>query len=81
MTKEEVYDNEINPLMAKIIAICTKNKIAMLANFQLSVGDEPDLRCTTALLQEEFEPSKDQLAAFSMVKDGIVAFAAIRRSM
>lgn len=43
MTKEQVYDSEISPLMEKIIAICKKHKIAMLCDFGL--GD--DLKCTS----------------------------------
>ena len=74
MTKEEAYDKEIRPLMAQIIEICKREKIAVLANFQLSVKDEPDLRCTTALLEKDFEPSQEQIAALSLLRDGFAAF-------
>ena len=41
MTKEEVYDSQISPLMAQIISICKEHKIAMLADFTLDedLGD------------------------------------------
>ena len=58
-TKEKIYDSEINPLMATIIAVCKQHKIPLIADFGL--GD--DLHCTTALLADEFEPSEGQLAA------------------
>jgi len=58
-TKEQVYDNQINPLMAKILKICKQHKIAMLANFRL----DDDLQVTSALLAEEYEPSDGQLQA------------------
>jgi hypothetical protein len=75
MTKEEVYDAEINPLMAKIIEICKREKIAALCNFHLG----GDLACTTSLLAAENKPSKDQLSALSMLRDGFVAFAITTR--
>ncbi|RPJ12112.1 MAG: hypothetical protein EHM36_00115 [Deltaproteobacteria bacterium] len=71
MSKEEVYDAEIFPLMGKIIEICKRAKIPVLANFKL----EGDLQVTTAVLPEEYEPSKDQLMALSLFRDGYMAFA------
>lgn len=70
-TKEEVYDEEISPLMAQIIAICKRRKIALLAQFR--IGE--DLAATTALLSNEYEPSKEQLAALGLLKDGFTSFA------
>lgn len=64
MTKEEVYDAEVYPLMDKIVAICKEHKIAMPADFAL----DEDLRCTTALLDDEYFPGKEQLEAFQCVK-------------
>lgn len=61
MTKEEVYDSQINPLMAQIITICREHKIPMLATFTLDVDE--GLHCTSALLHEEWKPSEDILAA------------------
>ena len=74
MTKEETYDAEIAPLMTKIIEVCQREKIALLANFQLSGKGEPDLRVTTALLSDEYGPSKEQVGALSLIQDGFVAF-------
>lgn len=75
MTKEQVYDAEVFPLMAQVIAICKREKIAVLANFQLSGPGEDDLRCTTSLLADDFQPSKEQIAALSLLRDGFAAFA------
>lgn len=36
---EFVYDEQINPLMAKIIAICREHKIPMAATFEYAPGD------------------------------------------
>lgn len=64
MTKEEIYDNQINPLMAQIIEICKEHKIAMLADFTL----DEDLRCTSCLLADEYGPSEGQLRAHAILK-------------
>lgn len=81
MTKEEVYDAEIFPLMKQVIEICKREKIAVLANFQLSGKGEEDLRCTTALLDSSHEPSREQLSALSLLKDGYAAFVFTRKQM
>ena len=52
MNKEQIYDSEINPLMAKVIAICKANKIAMLATFAIPTPDDADLCCTSQLPDE-----------------------------
>lgn len=74
MTKEEAYDNEIYPLMAKIIEICKREKIAVVANFQLSLPGEEDLRCTTSILEKDYHPSKEQLSASDLLYHGFTAF-------
>ena len=47
---EEVYDNEISPLMAQIIEICKTHKIPMVFDCQYAntEGEGPGY-CTTAL--------------------------------
>jgi hypothetical protein len=42
---EAIYDEQINPLMAQIIAICKEHGIPMLASFVYA----PDSFCTTAI--------------------------------
>lgn len=65
MTKEKIYDEKIEPLMASILEICKKHKIAMIADFAL---DNDGSHCTSALLTGEFEPSENQLAAWGHLK-------------
>lgn len=48
---ESVYDEQINPLMKRIIAICKKHRMPMLASFAYA-DDGPDGEehyCSTAL--------------------------------
>jgi hypothetical protein len=42
---EAVYDNEIAPLMQRIIDICKRHEIPMAATFEYA----PDLFCSTAI--------------------------------
>ena len=50
-TPEEVYDEEIAPLMTKIIEICRTKGIPMFADFQLTSEDADNsaMFCTTGL--------------------------------
>lgn len=64
MSKESVYDEQIDPLMKQIITICHTHKISLICDF----GLEEDLHCTTALLSDEFSPSDDQLQALRSLK-------------
>lgn len=66
MTKEEVYDSQINPLMSQIIEICKEHKIAALCTFSLDLAE--GLMCTTALLKDEFEPPESLLNALRAIR-------------
>jgi len=55
MTKEQIYDEQISPLMAQIIAICKEHKIPVLASFFTPGDDDPDLAVTTALIGDGFD--------------------------
>lgn len=70
-TKEDIYDEQIAPLMTKIIEICKQHKIAMLADFHTPNEDASDLHCTTALLIDEHEPSDGQLKALRCLRPTI----------
>ena len=56
MSKEHVYDMQIEPLMTQIIAICKMHGVAMLASFAIhgegGAGSENSLYCTTHLPAE-----------------------------
>lgn len=65
---ETVYDEQIAPLMTRIIEICRENKMPVLASFQFA----PDSFCTTAML---FDGDKRLAMATQMIQEGFVAFA------
>ncbi len=50
MTTEQIYDEKIAPLMTQIIEVCRASGISMIASFAIANEDDPDLRCTTHLL-------------------------------
>lgn len=59
MTKEDVYDSEISPLMARIIAICKEHDIPMVADFQLDDdrgAEDAGFHCTTAIVPRDATP-------------------------
>jgi hypothetical protein len=68
--KEKIYDEYIAPLMAEIIEICRRHKIAMIADFGLEgqTDEDSDLHCVTALLSDDFGPSDSQLEAWATLK-------------
>lgn len=67
-TKEEVYDDQISPLMSQIINICKANKIANLCTFSLKDEDGEKLSCTTAMLTDEFDPPEEYKQALEIIR-------------
>ena len=68
--KEEVYDRDIFPLMAKIIEICKKHRIPFLFDVALGFEDEDDdnqLKCTSCLLEDDCEPSPEMLQVIDLL--------------
>ncbi|VWB16373.1 hypothetical protein BLA14095_00477 [Burkholderia lata] len=59
VSKEQIYDEQISPLMTQIIAICKEHKIPILASFFTPGDDDPELAVTTALLGNGFEAPKN----------------------
>jgi len=62
MTKEQIYDTDIYPLMGKILGICQEHKIAMVASFALEPSDTEHedgtgpMMCTSAILTDGCDP-------------------------
>ena len=48
-TREEIYDEQIAPLMAQIVEICKQNDIPLVAQFQLSEGENA-MMCSTVIV-------------------------------
>jgi hypothetical protein len=49
MSKENVYDEQISPLVHQIIEICKEHNIALLLSAQLQDEDDETLYCTSIL--------------------------------
>ena len=62
--RETVYDEQISPLMTKIIAICKEHGIPMLADFAL----DGDMQCTTAILVDKDEPPQHFRQAYALLR-------------
>lgn len=65
--KEDVYDNEIAPLMKQIIEVCKREELPMVAQFYLKKEREDNgqpMYCTTTLVpakKDMDEEAYDQL--------------------
>jgi len=75
-TKEQVYDEEINPLMARIIEICKEHKMAFVASFHCPGEDNDDLFCSSSLLGGEYPTPRNLLNAFDSITERNAQFAA-----
>lgn len=77
---EAVYDEQINPLMAQIIAICKANKMPMVATFayanaeETADHEEKHYFCTTVLQWDGRDPEGIQ-RAYREIKREPMAFA------
>ena len=74
-TKEEIYDEQISPLMAQIITICNEHKIANLCTFALDV--EEDLYCTTAMIGDEYEAPEAYSQMYDLLRPPAVSMSTI----
>ncbi len=84
MTREEIYDNEISPLVAQIITICKKHDIPVICDFQLDddrSAEDAGFRCTTHIVPKDampnmleaqriLQPIKHEWCAFVEYPDG-----------
>lgn len=70
MNKEEIYDNEISPLMRQILEICKRGKIAMVASFFIPTPDDEDLMCSSCLLDEEYDAPQSYHKAMRQIRQG-----------
>jgi hypothetical protein len=64
--KEQAYDAEIAPLMDKIVEVCRKAGISMIAHFEIPTEEAPDLCCTTKTPDEKGSTS-DMIGAMLRV--------------
>ena len=75
MTREEVYDQQINPLMSQIIEICKQNRIPIAATFELVEGGDADpMFCTTLA---PFDSRNNIFREFTRWVEGASTFAAL----
>lgn len=73
MTKEEVQDTLIYPLMKQIIDICKEHKIPMVASIDITPEGEQGYFCTSALTTKEFNPPREYIDAVNVLYNGYVA--------
>jgi hypothetical protein len=82
LTREQIHDAEISPLMERILDICKTHDIPMVASFQLdddrtAAGPEGNMACSSAILPRG--SSARLRAASQLIREGFMAFA-VRRT-
>ena len=80
--KEEVYDQEIAPLVTQIIDICRARGIAMLASFAIPTPADPHLCCTTMLPDGTGKNGPGHMRASTILgaqDHAVIAVTAMRR--
>lgn len=68
MNKENIYDNEISPLMAQVIEICQKHGIAMIANFACPNDDDLELQALSVVPDENGEQPTNHKEALLCIR-------------
>ena len=83
--KEDIYDEQINPLMAEILRICKENGIPMVASFQLTDSPKPEssdgdtdeaegpLFCSSAILPDNGWTDDKLKMAHAVLRRGWIA--------
>lgn len=79
-TKEDIYDEQISPLMHQIITICQKHEIPMVMSFHIPNDLDDDLSCTTGILNNDWGTPQSFYGALKLLKDGYLAFATAARA-
>lgn len=67
-TKENIYDEQISPLMQQVIDICREHKIAMVFSAHLPDEEQDSLYCTTLLPGDNDEPNPKFTATAKMIR-------------
>lgn len=77
MNKEEIYDEQISPLMQQIIVITREHGIAMIASFDIAHdGEGPNgedcsaLTCTTHLPDGDDNPNERFTRSAQIIRQG-----------
>ncbi len=65
--KEEIYDQDIKPLMSRIIDICIENKIPMVAEYHIPIDNHPSL-CVSTSVVEHIEYVPDHILSILCVQ-------------
>jgi hypothetical protein len=77
---EALHDAEIAPLMDKVIAICKREKIPMVASFAYSKTDQGENCCTTSINRDGWQP-REFVDAVNIIRNGFLAKAYIARML
>lgn len=69
MNKEQIYDADIAPLMARIIDVCKQNGIAMIFSAAIPTETDSGLCCTTCLPDGDGNNWPEHVAAVRLLRN------------
>lgn len=67
MNKEQIYDEQISPLIRQVAAICLEHNIACFINFAIPTKADATLQCTTMLPDETGNNPPRHLMALQVI--------------
>lgn len=70
MTKEQIYDAQISPLMQQVFKICLQHNISMVADFAVPSEDDSDLQCTSAIVSDDCNSPPAHYEAIQILYNG-----------
>lgn len=69
MSKEQIHDEQIMPLMEQIVDICRLHGIAMITSFDLDDSPESEgLRCTSSIPDQNGNAPASFMKALAIIK-------------
>lgn len=66
--KEQIYDEQIHPLMAQVVAICQQHGIAFVANFAVPNDEDESVQALTHLPDETGSFPASHIAAVRCIR-------------
>lgn len=76
MEKEQIYDEQISPLVKKINALCKEHKLSTLMVFGIGSEETPEATCTTLLsFNEDVKTEKRMQEAAAHIRQNPKVYA------
>lgn len=71
LNKEQIYDEQIAPLMNQISAFCKAHRIAFVAAFSIPNDTDPTITATTVNVEAEYAPPQPFVDALRVLRPDV----------